>query len=165
MNFLESFLNFQKSSDDIAEYLKEKQKEGYKVIAAEQSTKSCNLNDYRFPDNCVLLMGNERRGVPPALLNLVDETVEIPQIGATKSLNVHVSASLMIYQFAIQKFFVQKTKLNETSLISVEALQTIETENKTNEVFLNEEMIPTNISIPNDYYKAMALKIINSKQN
>lgn len=110
-------------------------------------------------------MGNERRGVPPALLNLVDETVEIPQIGATKSLNVHVSASLMIYQFAIQKFFVQKNELNETSLISVEVPQTIETEIKTNEIFLHEERISTNISIPNDYYKAMALKIINSKQN
>ena len=38
-------------------------------------------------------------GVPVHLLNEVDMCVEIPQFGITRSLNVHVSAALFIWEF------------------------------------------------------------------
>ena len=38
------------------------------------------------------------------LLELVDYCVEIEQFGKIRSLNVHISAVLSIYEFAKQKF-------------------------------------------------------------
>ena len=50
----------------------------------------------------MLVLGGEREGVPVELLEAVDVCVEIPQLGKVRSLNVHVSAALTIWQFAKQ---------------------------------------------------------------
>ncbi len=44
-------------------FLKEKKEEGYTVIAVEQTSKSITLEKYKFPMKCVILSGNQRRGV------------------------------------------------------------------------------------------------------
>ena len=43
---------------------------------------------------------NEREGIRADLLSLVDATVEIPQAGVIRSLNVHVSGALCISEYA-----------------------------------------------------------------
>lgn len=48
----------------------------------------------------VLLFRNEREGIRADLLSLVDATVEIPQAGVIRSLNVHVSGALCISEYA-----------------------------------------------------------------
>ncbi|KAK6057450.1 RNA methyltransferase, TrmH family [Cooperia oncophora] len=72
-------------------YLEEMRSKGYTVIAAEQTT-----------DSTVLLLGDEKEGVPVNLLRCVNQTVEIQQLGQTRSLNVHVSAALFIAKYAEQ---------------------------------------------------------------
>ena len=47
-------------------------------------------------------MGEEKEGVPTRLLRVVDQTVEIEQLGQTRSLNVHVTAALFIAKYAEQ---------------------------------------------------------------
>jgi tRNA G18 (ribose-2'-O)-methylase SpoU len=56
----------------------------------------------------VLLLGEEKCGVPPELIRYVDHTVEITQLGQTRSLNVHVTASLFIYNYAVQHLLSSK---------------------------------------------------------
>jgi tRNA G18 (ribose-2'-O)-methylase SpoU len=56
-----------------------------------------------------LLLGDEKEGIAPELFGQVDFTVEISQLGKTRSLNVHVSAALCIHQFATQ-WLVKKGK-------------------------------------------------------
>lgn len=73
-------------------------------MAAEQTSCSVPLEKFDFPDKTILLLGEEKRGVPPELIRAVDRTVEIEQFGQTRSLNVHVTGSLFIYQFAVQKY-------------------------------------------------------------
>lgn len=46
------------------------------------------------------LQRNEREGIRADLLSLVDTTVEIPQAGVIRSLNVHVSGALCISEYA-----------------------------------------------------------------
>ncbi|KAI6175725.1 SpoU-methylase domain-containing protein [Aphelenchoides bicaudatus] len=89
---------------DLLSYLKEIRSKGFSIVAAEQTSRSVFLNDFKFPKKTVLLMGAERLGVPPELIRYVDHCVEIPQLGLTRSLNVHVSASLFIYNYAVQHF-------------------------------------------------------------
>lgn len=45
---------------------------------------------------------NEREGIPANLLQMFDVCVEIPQQGVTRSLNVHVSAALLIWEYTRQ---------------------------------------------------------------
>jgi tRNA guanosine-2'-O-methyltransferase len=54
---------------------------GYTVVGLEQTSQSTPLPRFRFPERCVLLVGREREGVPPEILALLDEAVEIPQLG------------------------------------------------------------------------------------
>ena len=75
---------------------------GYKIVALEQTAKSVLLNDYVFPHDVVLLLGDEQRGIPIELLPLVDQCVEVPQFGVTRSLNVHVTGALAIWEYTRQ---------------------------------------------------------------
>jgi tRNA G18 (ribose-2'-O)-methylase SpoU len=50
----------------------------------------------------MLLLGNERLGAPAALLNEADALVEIPQVGKVRSLNVHVSMVVCLWQSMIK---------------------------------------------------------------
>ena len=45
---------------------------------------------------------NEREGIPAQLLSLLDDCVEIPQLGIIRSLNVHVSGALLVWEYTQQ---------------------------------------------------------------
>jgi len=46
----------------------------------------------------VIVLGNEKEGIPQNVINLIDYCVIIPQFGEIRSLNVHVSAALMLWE-------------------------------------------------------------------
>ena len=50
---------------------------------------------------------NEREGIPVDLIHHLDQCVEIPQLGLVRSLNVHVSGALMVWEFAKQHLIGQ----------------------------------------------------------
>lgn len=50
----------------------------------------------------MLLLGNEKIGAPASLLNQADVLVEIPQVGKVRSLNVHVSMVICLWQSIIK---------------------------------------------------------------
>ena len=54
----------------------------------------------RALEKTVLLLGAEGTGVPASLLAEVDQCVEIPQRGLLRSLNVHVSAAIAMWEHA-----------------------------------------------------------------
>lgn len=83
---------------EIESYLQMLRLDGYRILAVEQSSQSQPLQNYTFPRKTCLLMGNEKEGVPAELLQLVDDCVEIPQFGMIRSLNVHVSGSVVIWE-------------------------------------------------------------------
>ncbi len=87
---------------DVAGYLTLMKAAGYQIIGLEQTQQSRPLQDFRFAAKTVLLLGNEKRGAPAELLGLLDQAVEIPQFGKVRSLNVHVSAVITIWQFVKQ---------------------------------------------------------------
>ncbi|EFC46888.1 predicted protein [Naegleria gruberi] len=87
---------------ELAQYLSQKRQEGYTIVGLEQTSTSVMLPDYEFPERCCICLGNEKEGMPPELLSLMDTCVEIPQLGVLRSLNVHVSASIMIYRYTEQ---------------------------------------------------------------
>uniref|UniRef100_A0A3P8V522 tRNA (guanosine(18)-2'-O)-methyltransferase TARBP1 n=1 Tax=Cynoglossus semilaevis TaxID=244447 RepID=A0A3P8V522_CYNSE len=87
---------------ELSDFLQQKKSEGYCIVGVEQTANSQSLDIYRFPEKTLLLLGNEREGIPANLLQLLDVCVEIPQQGVIRSLNVHVSAALLIWEYTRQ---------------------------------------------------------------
>ena len=73
--------------------------DGYTIVALEQATGSVQITDYDWPRRVVLLLGAESTGVPAELLSIVDVCVEIPQLGVVRSLNVHVSGAIALWEY------------------------------------------------------------------
>ncbi|XP_037677148.1 probable methyltransferase TARBP1 isoform X4 [Choloepus didactylus] len=87
----------------LIDYLQQKKAEGYTIIGVEQTAKSLDLTQYCFPEKSLLLLGNEREGIPANLIQQLDVCVEIPQQGIIRSLNVHVSGALLIWEYTRQQ--------------------------------------------------------------
>ncbi|XP_072247257.1 probable methyltransferase TARBP1 isoform X1 [Leuresthes tenuis] len=87
---------------ELSDFLQLKKSEGYCIVGVEQTANSHSLQDYQFPEKTLLLLGNEREGIPANLLQMLDVCVEIPQQGVIRSLNVHVSAALLIWEYTRQ---------------------------------------------------------------
>ena len=84
-------------------YLEDMRRGGYTLIGVEQTTNSENLTRYQFPHKSLLLLGHEKEGIPVELIQMLDECVEIPQVGVIRSLNVHVSGALLIWEYTRQR--------------------------------------------------------------
>lgn len=89
----------------LIQWIAEKKKDGYSIVCLEQSSRSVYLQDAELPQKAVLVLGNERNGCPEEILSLCDMTVEIQQIGNTRSLNVHVSCAIFTWKWACQHRF------------------------------------------------------------
>lgn len=89
-------------TDLLANYLLEMKRHGYIVIGAEQTSNSVKLNEYNFPKKSLLFLGNEKEGIPANLLPIMDTCVEIPQLGMIRSLNVHVTGAMFVWEYARQ---------------------------------------------------------------
>ncbi|KAM7362421.1 uncharacterized protein ACRADG_013119 isoform 2-T2 [Cochliomyia hominivorax] len=91
------------------EFLMTKKLEGFSIIGAEQTNNSQNFADFKFPQKSVLLLGHEKDGIPAPLLGLLDYAVEIPQFGLVRSLNVHVTGALFMWEYCKQHLIKQHT--------------------------------------------------------
>lgn len=73
--------------------------QGHSVVAIEQSAKSVPYDRVKFSKQdqkkIVLMMGNEVRGISPALLRYADSILEIPMHGKKESLNVSVAFGIV----------------------------------------------------------------------
>ena len=51
---------------------------------------------------------NEKEGIPADLIGLLDVCVEIPQQGVIRSLNVHVSGAILVWEYRRQQMMAGK---------------------------------------------------------
>lgn len=79
---------------------------GYFVYAIEQVEGSVSLADIElFPEKkYAVVLGNEVNGVQQEVVDKCDACLEIPQYGTKHSLNVSVTAGLVIWDFFKQLF-------------------------------------------------------------
>ena len=91
-------------SPDCFSIVKELNDNGYITVAVEQVENSVKL-DKLVVDNTkryALVLGNEVKGVNQNVVDICKYSLEIPQYGTKHSLNVSVSAGLVIWEFAKQ---------------------------------------------------------------
>ena len=75
--------------------------EGYIVYAIEQVENSIILSDLQLNKDCkyAVVLGNEVKGVQQSVVDKCDQSIEIHQFGTKHSLNVSVTAGLVIWDF------------------------------------------------------------------
>ncbi len=78
--------------------VKKLKKEKFEIVAVEQSSHSIDYKKFKPKQNVAFLFGNEVRGVSKSLLNKCDKIIEIPMRGKKESLNVSVSAGVVLFR-------------------------------------------------------------------
>jgi len=73
----------------------------YRIIAVEQTIQSLELHTFPIAadEKYALIFGHEIRGVDQAVVDACDGAVEIPQYGTKHSLNIAVSAGIVLWEF------------------------------------------------------------------
>ncbi|MBO5804973.1 MAG: RNA methyltransferase [Bacteroidales bacterium] len=87
--------------DDAVQAVSELRDAGYTLIGVEQTENSTSLEDLKVEDGkrYALVFGNEVKGVNQQVIDMCDECLEIPQWGTKHSLNVSVSAGVVLWEF------------------------------------------------------------------
>lgn len=84
---------------DIVEALHNMKSEGYQVIAVEQAEGAIMLQDFRpSGGKLAFIFGNEINGVSEEAMQLAVTCVEIPQYGTKHSVNIAVSAGIILWE-------------------------------------------------------------------
>lgn len=85
-------------TENAVKYLKS---EKYTILAIEQVEKSIMLNNFTIVKNkkYALIFGNEVKGVQQQIVDMCDFFIEIPQEGTKHSLNISVSAGIVLWDF------------------------------------------------------------------
>ncbi|RGR88283.1 RNA methyltransferase [Phocaeicola plebeius] len=80
--------------------------DGYSVLAIEQCAGSTLLDELVLEKGrkYAIVLGNEVKGVQQEVVDMCDGCIEIPQFGTKHSLNVSVTAGIMIWEFAHKLF-------------------------------------------------------------
>ncbi|MEK7610250.1 MAG: TrmH family RNA methyltransferase [Patescibacteria group bacterium] len=74
-------------------------RDGYQLVALEQSARSVDYKKFLPTERAALIIGNELRGVDPAILKQCDTIVEIPMRGGKESLNVVVATAVALFRW------------------------------------------------------------------
>lgn len=78
--------------------------DGYEVLAVEQVEHSTKLQHFQADGKkkYAIVLGNEVKGVRQEVVDASDGCLEIPQLGTKHSMNVSVTAGIVMYKFAEQ---------------------------------------------------------------
>ena len=69
---------------------------GYQIIATTPHENDCLMEDFDITKPSALFFGTERDGLSEEILRRADGFLKIPMVGFTESLNISVSASIII---------------------------------------------------------------------
>ena len=90
------------------EAVKVLKEEGYTIYSVEQVEHSTKLPNFEIETErkYAVVFGNEVKGVHQEVVDASDGCLEIPQLGTKHSLNVSVTAGIVIYHFAREMMFL-----------------------------------------------------------
>lgn len=86
---------------DTCEAVSDLKKQGYTVSAIEQVENSLSLESIELDksNKYAVVLGNEVKGVQQPVVDMCDNSIEIPQFGTKHSLNISVTAGIVIWDF------------------------------------------------------------------
>lgn len=86
-------------AEDVLEIVTHLQQEGVKVFAIEQAEGAVMLDEFKpkKDEKLAVVFGNEVKGVQQKVVSASDGIIEIPQLGSKHSLNIAVSAGVVLW--------------------------------------------------------------------
>lgn len=82
--------------DSISGCISNLKSKGYQIIATTPHENDCDLDDFDITKPSALFFGTERDGLSAEVLQNADGFLKIPMAGFTESLNISVSAAIII---------------------------------------------------------------------
>lgn len=87
------------NSKQVIDSLREK---GYKIVATSPHADSSLLQDFKLESKTALFFGTEKNGLSDYVLENADAYLKIPMVGFTESLNISVSAAIILQHLTTQ---------------------------------------------------------------
>ena len=81
---------------------------GYQIVATTPHKEDCELHDFDVTKKSCFFFGRETQGLSQAVLDQADSFLKIPMVGFTESLNISVSAAIILQHVT--------TKLKQTDI-------------------------------------------------
>jgi tRNA (guanosine-2'-O-)-methyltransferase len=94
--------------DSVSSCISNLKEKGYQIIATTPHENDCLLEDFDISKPSALFFGTERDGLSEEILQKADGFLKIPMVGFTESLNISVSAAIIIQNLT--------TRLRKTNL-------------------------------------------------
>ncbi|WP_374401852.1 TrmH family RNA methyltransferase [Flavobacterium sp.] len=73
-----------------------KRAQGYQIIATTPHNDSCMLHEFDITKPAAIFFGTEKNGLSEEVIEQADGFIKIPMVGYTESLNISVSAAIII---------------------------------------------------------------------
>lgn len=112
-------------------------KQGYQIIATTPHDDSCLLSDFDISKPSALFFGTEKTGLSEEVIQQADGFLKIPMFGFTESLNISVSAAIIIqqltdrlrnsiipWQLTEEELFLKKIDWTSKSIQNLDSVQT-----------------------------------------
>ncbi len=96
------WMNFVKVTN-LSEFVKQKKSEEFRFFAADIGPNAHQLNQFSFPEKCIIMMGAESAGMSPELKEICDDMIYIPMAGMVTSYNISVATAIILYEVFRQK--------------------------------------------------------------
>jgi tRNA (guanosine-2'-O-)-methyltransferase len=84
------------SFDTVSACITDLRNKGYQIIATTPHENDCLLEDFDVSKPSALFFGTERDGLSEEILQQADGFLKIPMVGFTESLNISVSAAIIL---------------------------------------------------------------------
>lgn len=69
---------------------------GYQIVATTPHKNDCSLEEFDFTKRSVFFFGAEKKGLSDEVMQNADVFLKIPMVGHTESLNISVSAAIIL---------------------------------------------------------------------
>lgn len=98
--------------------IKDLKSKGYQIVATTPHAKNCELIDFDISKKSCFFFGRETEGLSQQVIDNADCFLKIPMVGFTESLNISVSAAIILQHVTAQ---LRKSdilwKLSETEIL------------------------------------------------
>lgn len=92
-----------KEENNTKSTITELRQNGYRIVAATPHTRDGSVGDFELAhEKTAIMLGTEMQGLSKEALDMADEFIEIPMVGFTESLNISVSAAIILYDLNLK---------------------------------------------------------------
>lgn len=84
------------SYDSSVKCIKGLKHKGYHIVATTPGTGAISLDEFRINSKTALFFGTEKEGLSQEMIDQADSLLQIPMVGFSESLNVSVSAAIIL---------------------------------------------------------------------